>query len=560
VTHAGLELSDDSTDEAGDDIERWTLELTSADAARWVFRAYLVLAVPVLMIMGSKRWFLGDEWTFLSSKSATSLHDLFQPHNQHWSTIPLIYYRTLYTIFGLHHYWPYQLPVVLAHLTIAALLRHIMRRTGVGPWMATIAAGTYVLFGPGSDDILWAFQIGFTLSVVFGLGQMILADHEGPLDRRDWMGLGLGLLALLCSGQAPPVILATGIAVLWRRGWRQAAFHTVPLGIIYSIWYLTQHAALGTIRTAAGQPVPGIDAGEFIHFMWAAALGLFAGLGHFPLVDWILAVALVVGVVLAWVDAPDGKARAHRMGMPVGLMVGAAVGMAAAAPSRWFFGADAGRANRYVGVSVAMALPLFALAADALARRWRVLTPALFAVFLLPVPWSINQLPPKGLLGATYYKNLQNWVASVTHLPEFKQVPGWVEPNGHSLVGQPDLTVGWLRSAARQGKLPARQVMNPLTRTVAVVQLGLALRGGTSPPHLTCRTSTRPLPEDPKLGEVWHMGSDLQVTLRGPTGKPAGLAQIYLRGANEALLQATLPNQHLLVMPVFGAKSFRLCT
>ena len=128
------------------------------------------------------------------------------------------------------------------------------------------------------------------------------------------------------------MILATGVAVLWRRGWRQAAFHTVPLGIIYAAWYVGEGASISNARTAGGQRLPSLDLNSLTHFMWTAALGLFAGLGHFPLVGWVLATTLVVGVVLAWIDAPDGHTRAHRLGMPIGLMLGAAVGMAAAAP------------------------------------------------------------------------------------------------------------------------------------------------------------------------------------------------------------------------------------
>ena len=44
---------------------------------------------------------------------------------------------------------------------------------------------------PGSQDIVWAFQIGFTGSLVFGLTQLLLCDHDGGLDWRD----GLGVLA-----------------------------------------------------------------------------------------------------------------------------------------------------------------------------------------------------------------------------------------------------------------------------------------------------------------------------------------------------------------------------
>ena len=56
-----------------------------------------------------------------------------------------------------------------------------MRRAGVGPWIATAAASVFVLFGPGAEDIIWAFQMGFTGSVAFGLAALILVDHRGPI-------------------------------------------------------------------------------------------------------------------------------------------------------------------------------------------------------------------------------------------------------------------------------------------------------------------------------------------------------------------------------------------
>jgi hypothetical protein len=340
VTLTEPEFSDDSSAEDRDDFERWTLEVTSASLARWVFRAYLLLAIPVLLAMGSSRWFLGDEWTFLSAKSVTSLHDLFEPHNQHWSTIPLIIYKAMYAMFGLHEYWPYQLLVILAHLAIAGLLRILMRRCGVSPWVATVAAGIYVLFGPGSDDILWAFQIGFTLSVVLGLGQMLLANHDGEIDRRDWIALALGGLALLTSGQAPPIILASGLAVWWRRGWRPAAIQTVPLGIIYAVWYVWAKAGFQYLTDSNGRTIRPITSGEFVHFLWTALIGLFAALGHFLVVDWVLALMLVAGLAVAWVST-RGAERAQRLGMPGGLLIGAAVGMAAAAPARYWLSSDA---------------------------------------------------------------------------------------------------------------------------------------------------------------------------------------------------------------------------
>ena len=56
------------------------------------------------------------------------------------------------------------------------------------PWLATVAAVVFVFFGAGAENILVAFQITFVGSLVFGLTQLLLADHDGPLDRRDWLG------------------------------------------------------------------------------------------------------------------------------------------------------------------------------------------------------------------------------------------------------------------------------------------------------------------------------------------------------------------------------------
>lgn len=102
----------------------------------------------------------------------------------------------MYSVFGLREYWPYQLIVISLHLTVAVLLRVVMRRAGVGPWLATICAGVFVLFGPGEDNILWAFQIGFAGALVLGIVQLLLADHDGPFNRRDWAGDGPSTLWL----------------------------------------------------------------------------------------------------------------------------------------------------------------------------------------------------------------------------------------------------------------------------------------------------------------------------------------------------------------------------
>jgi hypothetical protein len=101
--------------------------LTAERAAAVVF-AFAVLVAGVLYVrIGARNWFFLDEWDFLADRSLTSVRDLLEPHNEHWSTLPIIAYRIQFKLFGLRSYVPYVVPVVALHLAAASLLRAIMR-------------------------------------------------------------------------------------------------------------------------------------------------------------------------------------------------------------------------------------------------------------------------------------------------------------------------------------------------------------------------------------------------------------------------------------------------
>ena len=100
----------------------------------------------------------------------------------------------LFRLFGLRSYLPYQAVVLAFHLGSAVLLRVVMRRAGVSASIATITATAFVFFGSRSSDVVWAFQMSFSGSLLFGLGQLLLADHDGPIGRRDALALVGGLL------------------------------------------------------------------------------------------------------------------------------------------------------------------------------------------------------------------------------------------------------------------------------------------------------------------------------------------------------------------------------
>jgi hypothetical protein len=189
------------------------------------------------LYIGRRQWFSYDEWDFIAARNAGHLSDLLRPHpDTHWSTMPILLWRGLWRVFGLR-YFPYQVITVCLHLTIAALLRVVMRRAGVSPWISTIAATTFVLFGYGAYNIIYAFQANFDGALVFGLIYLLLADHDGPFDKRDWLGMLAGLCAFMCSEPAVTLIAVVGIATFIRRGFISAAMHSLPLAAVFVAWW-----------------------------------------------------------------------------------------------------------------------------------------------------------------------------------------------------------------------------------------------------------------------------------------------------------------------------------
>ena len=267
------------------------------DLATWVFAAFVAIAgLALLLHFGRYHWFHGDEWDFLVDRDGGDLGDLLRAHNEHLTFLPIVAYRVMWNLFGLRSYIPYQVPVIALHLTAAVLLRAIMRRGGVHPWIASAAAGIFVLFGPGEENIIWAFQIGFTGSLVFGLAHLLLADHPGPIDRRDWIGVGLGFLGLLCSGLTPLTVGVVGAVVLVRRGWKPAAFNVLPLAAVYLAWWLS--IGPNVIRDPYNDRSPAVS--DITHFVWRSLSSTYESFaGGSPVLAAALAILLVIGLVVA---------------------------------------------------------------------------------------------------------------------------------------------------------------------------------------------------------------------------------------------------------------------
>src|SRR5450759_735235 len=203
----------------------------------------LVVALGALGWLGRPLWFFGDEWEFLVNRGGFHRPHLglWDPHaHMHWSTTPILIYRALFAVFGLRHYAPYLLLVLLTHIVTAYLLWRVMRRVGVLPWVATGLAAVFCFLGGGEENILWAFQITMNGSLLLGLVHLLLVDRDGGYGRWDAAALVVGLVALTFSGITVTLIAISTLVVLRRRGWRLAALTAAPPAVVYAIWYVVK--------------------------------------------------------------------------------------------------------------------------------------------------------------------------------------------------------------------------------------------------------------------------------------------------------------------------------
>jgi hypothetical protein len=430
------------------------------------FAAYLVVAAVLLVRFGDGLWFASDDWGFLDGRSLGSFDDLMLAQNGHWVTLPVVLFQLLYGIFGVDSYTPFLLATITLHLTLCVLIRLVMGRAGVGPWLASVAAGTFVLFGAGFENLLFALQITLVGSLVFGFAQLLLADHDGPVDRRDGAALLCGLLGLMCSSVGIAMVAVVAIAVLIRRGWRMALLQSAPLVAIFVGWFLWQRSSGNLV--GSGDTTASVTAlGGWLRTLLSAA---FTGIGGSGAVAAALALMLIGGGTLAMVArGRDGIRRT--LAVPLALLVGAVV-LAISIGSQRSTLVDLfpsiASSPRYQAMVAAMVLPAIAVAGAELIRRWRVAAPAVVALLVVGIPANIGQFDADQLRTAKAFSTSQrSYLVTAAEIPISAEVDADVHPNPNEF-GPANVTVGFLRAALADGKLPDVDDPDPiLLETVA---------------------------------------------------------------------------------------------
>lgn len=528
--------------------------VTSERAALACFVAYVVAAYPaILFYFGKDEWFFHNDWYFIVGQDLTSV---FTPVEQHWSTIPILIYRLFYRSFGAN-YFPFLATVSALHLGVVSLLRVLMRRAGVGPWLASVTAAELVLFAPGYLSILFAIQITQNLSLVFGLGQMILADHDGKLDRRDWLGLGAGVLGLMSSGLTPILVIAVGLSTSIRRGLRAALFHTAPLGAVYVVWFWSTKSlqSADLFRLPYGESRPAA-------FLVEGIVQAATGFARSPWLALGLAAIAAGGLGLRLRD--EGLRARPSLSMPAAMLACVPIyfGILGLQRSRLGIGYMGWAHHLYNGAC--FFLPALALGIEAWAKRWKALGGVLtlgLAAFIPLNAWNFRANESRNwFLSTSFIQQNRFQILAIAHSPLATEA---LHVDRSKLVTDPwyghEVFLGWAIDEAKAGRLPHPGPVDAAENDFLELFYGLTDLGAPAPGSACDEEVTSPLEIRPNPGDTISTGSAVLVfNVRTEHAMSVKFTNAYNPGAGH-VLRVELPDLRLKLAPVPGAQSFVYC-
>jgi hypothetical protein len=109
-------------------------------------------------------------------------------------------------------------------------------RARVGEWLALAGVLPLLVFGAAWDNVLWPFQIGFTGSILGGLGALLALERRTA--RADAVACGLLALSMSFSSLGIAFAASAAVAVLVAPDWRRRAWIVVGPAVLFGLWYL----------------------------------------------------------------------------------------------------------------------------------------------------------------------------------------------------------------------------------------------------------------------------------------------------------------------------------
>ena len=252
------------------------------------------LAMATLAWLGRGMTFWSDEWAIIANRSLTNPATWWAPHNEHWSTVPIIVYRALVETIGLRSYVPYLALVAILHVLIAWLTYRAVERA-VGPRTALASGAVVLFFGSGFENLYWGFQIGFVGAMLAGLVALEAIDGEPSPRRAAVVSIAL-LVGVMTAGVGLFFVVAAGVMLVAEPRWRRWLWVLAVPTVAYAAWYvLIGRSGIGVFRDP-------FTAQSFASIPVFLVRGLEAGLGAatgLPILSWGLVVLAAAGSAIA---------------------------------------------------------------------------------------------------------------------------------------------------------------------------------------------------------------------------------------------------------------------
>jgi hypothetical protein len=457
-------------------------------------------------------------------------------HNGHWITLLRLDYRLNFQLWGLRSYLPYQVPVVLAHLAAAVLVRVVMCRLGVRGWIATAGALAFLFFGSGRENMVFGFQVSMTGSLVCGLALFLMSEGPRRVTRRDGQAICVGLVGLMTSAAFPPIVVGVAVTTLLRRGRRVAALYGGSLGVIYALWY----AAYG--RDNATLVGLGTQAILFAARMFWATFDALAQGGVGAVLVALAALGLGTAIQRAWRSGVWDDAA-----LPIGLAV-SWMGFAALTALARAELAETYASGRYLHIGAALLLPLVAAGAEQLARRRVVLGAAALLPLVIGVPGNLDQLAHTDWV----LRGNPQLIYALAHSPFVDDVAP--ETRVLRSLEMVPLTAGWLARHAEDGHIPEPDTTDPVRDLTATGSLVLAQRQA-SPDQPSCPPLTAALNLRLQSGD--EIGFTGAINVAATEGNHEGQS-IQFRSSNGSVVHAQAGPVDVVVRAPLG-QSARVC-
>ncbi len=247
----------------------------------------------------------------------------------------------------------------------------------------------------------------------------------------------------MCSGIALPMIVVVGIATFLHRGFLVALLHTVPLALVYAVWYEVIGKPDRTAYSSLGQTV---------RFVVVGLRAVFGHLGQVPGVGFVLLAVLVIGSTVAWRGPLRPGTVPAATANSIALLVGLLLFFALTGSGRaGFFGVPYAQTSRYLHVGAALLLVPLAVATEAIVRRRRFLLIPAVAILVVGIPGNVAALVRFEHGDAKFQRNYEATMLWVPRLPNIAHYPVDLRPEPQR-AGQ--VTLRWLLAATADGKIP----------------------------------------------------------------------------------------------------------